>query len=410
MSKAWLFLVPVLGVALGAGCSGSSGDDDDDDDAITFAPGEITYYEDVLPMVMENCQACHTDPGLAVALDDYSVASQFANAMAARTDAREMPPWPPDPSCGMPLKNERLLDDVEKAMFAAWAADGAPEGNPANAPTPTPTPAPTPAADLVLDWGAEYVYDGSPSDLYMCFPVEPMQAIDLVKAQIYPGNPRAVHHVILYRDSGGADGNTTPYECGGFTTADFLLGWAPGSAPLTFDDGVGMPIAADDKLVMQVHYHGTGQEEIDRTTVGIWGGTVTQEARVVWGGGVFGSVPGNETVSGTCAMNNQVSGAVLLGMSPHMHQKGMSYSVNIERAGEEPVCAMEIPDWDFEWQGGYFYQEPVTLEAGDKINLTCRWEPGSAGTPFGEGTEDEMCFLFIYMIEEGYVPQYCIAL
>ena len=32
----------------------------------------------------------------------------------------------------------------------------------------------------------------------------------------------------------------------------------------------------------------------------------------------------------------------------------------------------------------HYPEVPVTLHAGDKINLTCRWEPGSAGTPFGD--------------------------
>lgn len=404
-----LFLLPLGFVCIAACNSADSGAGDDDDDAATtFPPGSVTYYEDVLPVVMENCQACHTEAGVGVPLDTYATASTFANSMATKTADRDMPPWPPDPDCGRTLRNERLLSGYDKALIGAWAADGAPEGNPANAPTPTPSPAATPAADLVLDHGMDFVYDGTPDDLYMCFPVEPGVAIDFVKAQIYPGNANTVHHVILYNDRGGATGNLDPFQCGGPDGADFLVGWSPGAAPLTFDAGVGMRVEADDRLLIQVHYHATGMEEIDRTTVGLWSGTANEIARVVWGGGLFGSVPNPEVVAGVCSVPSNAGPVTLLGMAPHMHVKGSAFEVNLERAGEDDSCLMNLPKWDFEWQGGYFYETPLELQPGDKINLTCRWQDGANGTPFGEGTEDEMCFLFMYMISAD-MPQYCIA-
>lgn len=406
----WSLLLLSLGFVCIASCNEAATGDDDDDAATTFPPGSVTYYEDVLPVVMENCQACHTEQGVGVPLDTYAVASTFASSMATRTAAREMPPWPPDPACGMPLKNERLLTEFDKALIGAWAADGAPEGNPANAPTPTPSPAATPAANLVLDPGADFVYDGTPDDLYMCFPVEPGVAMDFVKAQIYPGNARTVHHVILYNDRGGATGNLTPFECGSPAGADFLIGWAPGAAPLTFDLGIGMHVDADDRLLIQVHYHATGIEETDRTTVALWESPVplVDVARVVWGGALFSQVPSSLAAAGTCSVPTG-SDNTLLGMAPHMHVKGSAFNVTWERAGEDDTCLMDLPKWDFEWQGGYFYQTPLALTPGDKIHITCSWESGSSGTPFGEGTEDEMCFLFLYVIGPG-LPQYCIAL
>jgi hypothetical protein len=69
---------------------------------------------------------------------------------------------------------------------------------------------------------------------------------------------------------------------------------------------------------------------------------------------------------------------------------------------------IRIPDWDFNWQGGYRYQVPVHLPKGTRIELEYTYD-NSAGNPrnpsnppahaqFGEQTTDEMAVAFFTVV------------
>jgi hypothetical protein len=75
-----------------------------------------------------------------------------------------------------------------------------------------------------------------------------------------------------------------------------------------------------------------------------------------------------------------------------MHQLGKSARLSILRDGGDEECLLDIPAWDFHWQGGYALAETVRFEPGDKIHLECTWDnPTMEQVTWGEGTGDEMC-------------------
>jgi hypothetical protein len=89
----------------------------------------------------------------------------------------------------------------------------------------------------------------------------------------------------------------------------------------------------------------------------------------------------------------------------HMHQLGVRARMSIIRnADAAEQCVLEIPAWDFGWQGGYELVEPIRIHPGDKLKLQCWWDNSAANQPiiggekvtpidveWGEGTRDEMC-------------------
>ena len=102
----------------------------------------------------------------------------------------------------------------------------------------------------------------------------------------------------------------------------------------------------------------------------------------------------------------------LVASAPHMHEIGTSLRTVVERASasEENACLIDIDRWDFEWQGGYRYKEPLQLYPGDQIKTTCNYF-NSTGSQvgFGEGTGDEMCFNFLFVVDNGALPQLCFS-
>ena len=104
-----------------------------------------------------------------------------------------------------------------------------------------------------------------------------------------------------------------------------------------------------------------------------------------------------------------------------MHYIGVDVKATIERAGSSgPECLLQVPDWDFDWQGRYFYDVPIeqapTIGPGDRITVRCTYD-NTLANPFvrrallengledpmdvylGDGTLDEMCWLGMYVIE-----------
>jgi hypothetical protein len=119
------------------------------------------------------------------------------------------------------------------------------------------------------------------TDDYHCFLLDPKQAGDsfVTSARIEPGQPKVVHHVILFRvpASQVADAKTLDagdagpgWSCFGGTglpagdgagiadslnNANWIAAWAPGWGGNRLPEGTGVPLPAGSKIVMQVHYN-----------------------------------------------------------------------------------------------------------------------------------------------------------
>jgi hypothetical protein len=119
------------------------------------------------------------------------------------------------------------------------------------------------------------------TDDYRCFLLDPMQARDgfVTSARIDPGQPKIVHHVILFRvpasqvtEAKRLDaGDSGPgWSCFGGTglpagdgagiadslnNANWIAAWAPGWGGNRLPEGTGVPLPAGSQIVMQVHYN-----------------------------------------------------------------------------------------------------------------------------------------------------------
>jgi hypothetical protein len=62
--------------------------------------------------------------------------------------------------------------------------------------------------------------------------------------------------------------------------------------------------------------------------------------------------------------------------------------------GQSTVLA-DVTQFAFESQVGY--AADFDLVAGESLKTTCTWDttPRTTDTSFGEGTEDEMCYMFL---------------
>jgi hypothetical protein len=372
------------------------------------------WYGEVDLIVSEHCGGCHVEGGIApFALATYDEARVRASEMATAVADGSMPPWMPDPDCAE-LADERRLSDEEAADILAWAAAGAPQGNPADGRSFAP-PGGLEVFDLERAIASPYLPDDGEEDDYHCFVLDPELDRDrfLVALEVLPEIRRMVHHVLFYpadrtdaqlRDLAEPGSGWTCFGGPDLETGAPVGGWVPGQQALRYPEGSGIRIRASEVLVMQVHYNfDNGPAEPDQSGVRLQFEDDVERPAMIFGqyNVGFSIPPGAEGYSATDTLDLPALPNLdvrVLGTLPHMHQLGRSIRVEVDD-GSETRCVIDIPDWDFNWQQFYFYEDPrglPALKAESELRLTCVWDnPTDRAVTWGEGTSDEMCLNYL---------------
>ena len=168
--------------------------------------GFVTYHKDVLPILQKNCQECHR-PGAVgpFSLMTYRQAVNWATDIKDYTTSHTMPPW--KISEGLQFANERRLSDRDLAVLAAWSDNATPEGDPKDAPPPMKFPEGWKLGppDLVLTVPDDFQIGPTGNDIFRCFvlPTNLTEDKYVESIEVKPGNPRIVHHALLFIDNAG---------------------------------------------------------------------------------------------------------------------------------------------------------------------------------------------------------------
>ncbi|MCB9182311.1 MAG: hypothetical protein H6591_00215 [Flavobacteriales bacterium] len=383
-----------------------------------------TWNEDIACIVHSHCAPCHHDGGPGhFNLLAYVDGHWWRNEMLAATQARYMPPWPPDPAFRS-LAHERVLTQAEIDLIAAWVNGDAPEGDAQNTPTPPSfTNEPVIASPDITAVMEEYAIPASTSDLYRCFvlPVDNPSDSYITGLEVIPGNTAMVHHVLVYQDTSGQarvldDDDIEP----GYTSfggigvpGAVLVGvWVPGSQPLFTPEGMGIKLLAGADIVIQVHYPATSSVEVDSTRVNLrlaptgfmrelHVDPVLDHLYTITDGPLL--IPPDQ-VSVFHAQYTTTFPATITAIGPHSHLLGKRMKAWAVKPGGIEVPLIDIPDWDFRWQGMYSFRNPIYLPTGTTLYCETTYD-NTAGNPdnphdppqwvwLGEATTNEMMLYY----------------
>ncbi len=433
--KNWLTMGIFAALAAVAGCGGEGGSGGSA--AGTPPENAVTYWQDAKPILDAKCNGCHTQGGIApFALETYEQAYPMRGIIKSSTQAGTMPPWPPAKGCSEYF-SDRSLTEEQLATLAAWADGGGVEGDPAKPGGPIDR-GPTndlSRVDRSLEMPVEYTPTKEPDD-YRCFVLDwPGTETEFVAGfRANPGNAAVVHHVIAFlidpanvaeveaSDAAEAGPGYTCYGGAG-VKSQWIGAWAPGSLGTDTPEGTGIRVEPGSKVVLQIHYNTlTAGAQADKTSVDFKvEKSVTTEGRIqpwakpTWLSGNGMLIPAGEadvTHSFTYDMTTLGSGGpvTIHAAGLHMHQLGKYGSLRIDRADGTSECMLDIPHWNFHWQGSYSFLEPKTLNPGDTVTLECHWDNSAANQPlvdgvkmppkdvtWGESTTDEMCLGTFYI-------------
>ncbi len=381
-----------------------------------------TYSADIASILNENCVGCHRPGQVApFSLLTYEDAAKRASLLAEVTSSHYMPPWKPAPGFG-DFKGTRRLTDKQIHSIAEWAKTGAPAGDLNSAPHP---PVFTSGwshgqPDLTLTMGKPVDIPAESQDMYRCFvlPYTSEQAKYVKVMEFRPGNPRIVHHALVYLDKSGqarklaAESGGDSYPCfggPGFTLAGSLGGWAPGAVPIPLGPGLARTIPPATDIVVQIHYHPDGKPESDQSKIGLWFGDQPTRGltSALLRSRKIDIPPGDSDyrVEASLVLPEAVEA---IGITPHAHYLCKAMKIEATLPDGKIVPLIWIKDWDFNWQGQYEFAHPIALPQGTKIALDYTYD-NSAANPrnpsnppkrvtWGEQTTDEMALAFISVV------------
>jgi hypothetical protein len=385
-----------------------------------------TFAKDVAPILFARCAPCHR-PGEVgpFPLLSYEDAKKRAIQISRVAEDRLMPPWKAAPGYGEFL-HERRLSDNEIATLKRWAVEGAPLGNARAIPSP-----PGPKAgwtlgppDLVLEIPETYRVPAEGEDVNMHFllPLDLSKERYLRGLEVRPGNPRVVHHAVGFLDQSGTARRLSARRGGyarfggpGFVPAGITPRYVPGQVPESFEPGTAITLGKGWDYVLEIHYHPSGKEEMDRTAVGFY--FTDEKPKRAPTGVLMGSedidIPAGEKSYLVRDIYRLPADLEVRDIWAHMHMLGREVVVEAELPDGKNIPMLKIADWDYNWQETYRYRNPFSLPRGTVIRAQFRYD-NSDGNPknpnhppkrvtLGEKTTDEMAGIWIggFAAQEG---------
>ncbi len=386
-----------------------------------------TWADDVADIFYEKCATCHNPNGIApFSLVSYSEVSPMAGAIYDAVNQKRMPPWPPNNDYQQYVHN-RALEGTQKTTILNWLTAGAPEGNPANTPPPPafPVNAILGSGDLELQIPTYMSKAQAGNDDYVCFslPTGLTTNRTIKYVEVIPGNRGIVHHALVYIDPDGTSvTDTTGGDCASPSSQNSVLvtGYTPGSSPLTLPTvspmKLGIPLPANSKIIMAMHYPDGSYGEFDSTRV-IFHFYPPGETgiRQVYAAPLISNwtflLPPNQVTQVSAQYPNTGTintAATVLSVFPHMHLVEQKIKVWGLDPSNDSIPLMDIPHWDFHWQDFYFFKNAKRFDVGSKIQATGFYDnttanPHNPNNPPawvwpGENTSDEMFLVYFHFM------------
>ncbi len=381
----------------------------------------------IAPILYKNCAKCHNSAGVApFSLLTYTDAYNFRQSMLTSVVNKVMPPWSPDPNYRH-FAQERILSDADINSIRSWVTAGAPKGDLAKAP-----PAPVYQAgsqivdpDLVLTIPTYSI--NTTTDLYRCFAFSPKIPADhfISQIEVVPGDRSVVHHALVFKDlsstplqlqaanKDGAAGYTN-FGGSGSNSSKLLMGYVPGQGVQASPDGMGLSLEANNNIVIQIHYPGGITNKKDSTKIfmkfskrtdlrNVYIEPILNHLTSALTNGPL-TIPAGKTKQFNEKFKLPAFDITALSVAPHMHLIGRRIKSYVVTPVGDTIPLVNVPSWDFHWQGAYNFRKPIKIPAGSTLYADAFYDnttanPANPNFPLkdvsaGENTTDEMMIVY----------------
>jgi peroxiredoxin len=315
---------------------------------------KISYEKEIAPILAKNCVACHSEGAIGpFAMNSYEMVKGFSPMIreAIRTD--RMPPYNADPHVNK-FAGGMNMSTKDQQTLIHWIEAGAPRGTgedplKINAKVAPEWELGTP--DLVIELPAYKVPASGVVDYQNPIVDNPLtEGRWLRAATVKPSDRQAVHHLL----SNGAGG------------------YAVGAETTVYPAGAGTWVEPGTKFRFQMHYTPYGKETVEKTRVGLYFYPKDKPPEVLYRSAVVANagieIPPNTARHVETAYITFPENATLMSIFPHAHYRGEAMAISLlEPGAKEEKLVLSLPKYDFNWQRGYDFAEPIKVKPGTKL-------------------------------------------
>ncbi|MEC7985952.1 MAG: hypothetical protein VX278_12370 [Myxococcota bacterium] len=373
----------------------------------TLETNEVTFYEDVRPVLDRTCNQCHWESGRSFSMIDHTYPVVWASTLARDLVDGGKPPPTPDPTCADYVGGEWHLRQDDIDLIVRWVEDETPIGDPNNAPEYTHWPS-IGEADQILRPVESFSVPRTEG--YRCFAFETDLA-SIGAVQFETDNEELIHHSLLYLGDPAYEVPSDAeqgFDCfySGREEWKLLSAWRPGAPSLELTSGVS--VSPETKLIMQVYYTppvGVGPQEESVVEP-----SYSWNVQDGFDGGVFlhrseitdFRIPADSSEhreDGIMVWNG--GPATIMGLIPRTHLLGIEVGASLHYANGGTECLLSQNGYDFGMPHNIMFKEGLPIADGDSIRYHCSWDNSDGNlrqtkhppvtVQSGYGVEDAVC-------------------
>ena len=341
-------------------------------------------YARIAGILRDNCVTCHREGGIGPwAMTDYGQVRNMSRMIEEVILTRRMPPYGADPEVGHFANAHRLTREEIQGLLR-WISAGSPRGegaDPLEVASSTATgresewPMGKPDLLLKLPKAQEVPAVGVLEYRHLVIPTQLTNEIWLAGVDIRPSNRRIVHHAILYARWPGCPDDGTG-------NGVHVFGWAPGSTPASYPEGVGKRFPAGTEFTLEMHYTTMGSPQTDQTEVAFYlrSGPQVRNAETRNAVEYQIHIPSGDDEARHLATYAFPKAATVYSLAPHMHVRGKWMKFEILFPDGRRQLLLSVPHYDFKWQRTYRLAQPLKVPAGAWMLVTGAFD-NSEGNP-----------------------------
>ncbi|MEP0264844.1 redoxin domain-containing protein [Dokdonia sp.] len=339
----------------------------------TIEKDTLTFTKDIAPILTNHCVRCHVDGGVAPwSMTDYDKIVGWSAMIEQVILSKRMPPWKADPTIGT-FKNTFEIAEEDRRKLVRWIKNGMSygEGNDplkALAPKDALVLETTMVPDTTIVLKKEIIpANGFINYRHQKIKLDFPEGKWLAGVTIEAGNNKVVHHSTLsssIRPKLAVDRPERPW-------IDNLIAVVLSGASNTiiYPESSGVYIAPDNTLIVQTHYTTTGKKEEDITKIHLYYHKEKPKKQyfpLAISTYDFKIKPFSKNTQ-IVAQDKITEDIFVHSVLPHMHYRGKSMKLTATKPDGEIIDLISVPDYNFNWQLLYTYEEPLFLPKGSII-------------------------------------------
>ena len=336
-----------------------------------------------------------------MSLVDYRSAFPWTQSIREEILGLRMPPWQAEDGFG-DFRNGHALNATEMNMILEWSAGGYPEGPRDQTPDSTASDPEWTFGEptLVLEIPQPFAVDAATSELvrYFVLSTDIPESKSILGAEIRPGARAIVRGAAVFVDTTGiARSLADEDEAPGFSEdpdqrfpfAPPVAVWTPGQDSI-INEAAGYLLPEGADIVVRIHYKKTwiteGMTFSDQSQIGLYlSDSATRPIESLL-------VTSSDSVSGleTSFSHEIADDITVLALLPEVDIESSELQVEAITPTGDRIPMLWLREPDEGWTTRFWFDVPVSLPAGSRIEVTTLLEPAPERrlkpTLIGDGT------------------------